>query len=232
VPQTNDKLKKILLTKDQAANTTIAGSAALGTAAISKLVGPHTDFGAKAKARLQREDMQRKSMLREMDKIDADMKARLKQNQAEYDKLNIPKTPQEAKQRNWEETSASRKQFYEADRALETELAKNEGRKPKLSRAPSLNQVQARAARNSIVEPVANAASSAVTSASGSFINSPMAKGVGVAGAMLASQKGAGQSPSVEKAYVDDWNKRTNYGRIQGPTSKAMGVVNVKPGSK
>jgi hypothetical protein len=226
MPQTKEKtgknLKEVLLTTEQAARTASAGSSAQGMVTISKfadMARPRTGVDPKAKDRWQRENM-----LRELDKIDADMKARLKKNAEEYEKLNIPRTPEEAAKRNWEETSASRKQFYEADRALETELAKNEGRKPTYSRAPSMATVQARATRNSVVEPIANAASAAVTSVSNSLINSPMAKGLGVVGAMLASQKGAGQSPSVEKAYVDDWNKKHNTQRKQGPIAKSLGI--------
>lgn len=62
------------------------------------------------------------------------------------------------------------------------------------------------------------------------LLASPTTKGVGLIGAMLASQKGAGERPASENAAVDAWNKRTNYGRIQGSTSKALGVSNVKPG--
>jgi hypothetical protein len=230
VPQTKDNLKKVLLTTEQAAKTASAGSSAQGMVPIRKaadMARPRTGVDPKAKDRWQRENM-----LRELDQIDADMKARRAKHDAEMKKYEYLRDPKQVAQKNYEETSASRKQFYEADRALEKELAKNEGRKPKLSRAPSVNQVQARATRNSVVEPIVNAASAAATGASSGALASGPMKGIGTLGAVIASQKGAGQSPSVEKAHVDDWNKRTNYGRIQGPTSKAMGVVNVKAGSK
>lgn len=222
MPQTKDNLKKVLLTTEQAAKTASAGSSAQGMVPISKfadMARPRTGVDPKAKDRWQRENM-----LRELDKMEAENKARqeeMAKHQKEFEYLHDPK---KLAQKNWEETSASRKQFYDADRALETELAKNEGRKPKYSRAPSMATVQARATRNSIVEPVVDAASAAVTSASNSLINSPAAKGLGIVGAMLASQKGAGQSPSVEKAYIDDWNKKHNYGRKQGPIAKGLGI--------
>ena len=222
MPQTKDNLKKVLLTTDQAAKTASAGSSAQGMVPIGKfadMARPRTGVDPKAKDRWQRENM-----LRELDKMEAENKARqeeMAKHQKEFEYLHDPK---KLAQKNWEETSASRKQFYDADRALETELAKNEGRKPKYSRAPSMATVQARATRNSVVEPIANAASAAVTSVSNSLINSPMAKGLGVVGAMLASQKGAGQSPSVEKAYVDDWNKKHNVQRKQGPIAKGLGI--------
>jgi len=229
-PSTKPNLKKTFLTTENASKTASAGSSAQGMVPIRKfgdMARPKTGVDPKAHDRWQRENM-----LRELDAIDAELKARLKKNQEEYDKLNIPRNAQEAAKRNWEETAASRKQFYEADKALAEEIAKQTGEKPKYSRAPSMATVQARAARNSVVEPVVNAATTAATSASGGMLASPLAKGVGAIGVVAAAQKGAGLPPKQENAAVDEWNKRTNYGRIQGPTSKALGVVNVKPGSK
>jgi len=130
-----------------------------------------------------------------------------------YEHLHDPK---KLAQKNWEDTSASRKQFYDADRALETEIAKNEGRKPKLSRATSLKTVQGRATRNSIVEPVVNAASAAATGATSGALASGPVKGLGTLGAIIASQKGAGMSPRDENNAVAKWNKETNYGRLLG----------------
>lgn len=228
MPQTKDSIKKTILTTSNAAKTASAGSSAQGMVPIGKfadMARPKTGVDPKAHDRWQRENM-----LRELDAIDAELKARLKKNQEEYDKLNIPRNAQEAAKRNWEETAASRKQFYDADKALAEEIAKQTGEKPKYSRAPSMATVQARAARNRVVEPVVDAATTAATSASGGMLASPLAKGAGFIGAMIASQKGAGQAPSPEHAAVDEWNRRTNYGRIQSPTSRAMQVKNVKPG--
>lgn len=88
-------------------------------------------------------------------------------------------------------------------------------------------QIQSKAApKPSVIETAAK------TAAGTGVLASPLAKGVGAIGVVAAAQKGAGLPPKQENAAVDEWNKRTNYGRIQGPTSKALGVVNVKPGSK
>jgi hypothetical protein len=215
MPQTTtNKVKRELLSTEQAARTASAGSSAQGMVNINKYGNqsrPRTGVDPKAKDRWQRENM-----LRELDKMEAENKARqeeMAKHQKEFEYLHDPK---KLARKNFEDTAASRKQFYEADRALETELAKNEGRKPKLSRAPSLNQVQARATRNSIVEPVANAASAAVTGASSGALASGPMKGLGTLGAVIASQKGAGMSPRDENNAVAKWNKETKYGRLLG----------------
>jgi hypothetical protein len=214
MPQTVKNAKKVLLSTDNAAKTASAGSSAQGMVNINKFGNqsrPRTGVDPKAHDRWQRENM-----LRELDQIDAEMKARrakVAEEMKQYEHLHDPK---KLAQKNWEETSASRKQFYEADRALEMELAKNEGRKPKLSRAPSLKTVQGRATRNNIVEPVANAASAAASGAASGALASGPVKGLGTLGAVIASQKGAGMSPRDENNAVAKWNKETNYGRLLG----------------
>lgn len=95
------------------------------------------------------------------------------------------------------------------------------------------NLVQNNRVTNSLTAPKPSAIETAAKTAAGTgVLASPVAKGVGAIGVVAAAQKGAGLPPKQENAAVDEWNKRTNYGRIQGPTSKALGVVNVKPGSK
>lgn len=215
MPQTKkDNVKKALVNTDQAAKTASAGSSAQGMVPIRKAADsakPRTGVDPKAKDRWQRENM-----LRELDKIDADMKARRAQHEAEMKKYDYLRDPKQVAKKNYEETSASRKQFYEAANTLEKDLAKNESRKPKLNRAPSVSQVQARATRNNIVEPVVNAASAAVTGvSSGALASGPM-KGIGALGAVIAAQKGAGMSPRDENNAVAKWNKETNYGRLLG----------------
>jgi hypothetical protein len=214
MPQTVKNAKKVLLSTDNAAKTASAGSSAQGMVNINKFGNqskPRTGVDPKVSDRWQRENM-----LRELDKIDADMKARRAQHDAEMKKYDHLHDPKKLAQKNWEDTSASRKQFYEADRALETELAKNEGRKPKLSRAPSMKTVQGRATRNNIVEPVVNAASAAATGATSGALASGPVKGLATLGAVIASQKGAGMSPRDENNAVAKWNKETNYGRLLG----------------
>jgi hypothetical protein len=214
MPQTVKNAKKVLLSTDNAAKTASAGSSAQGMVNINKFGNqskPRTGVDPKVSDRWQRENM-----LRELDKLDADMKARRAQHDAEMKKYEHLHDPKKLAQKNWEDTSASRKQFYDADRALETEIAKNEGRKPKLSRATSLKTVQGRATRNSIVEPVVNAASAAATGATSGALASGPVKGLGTLGAIIASQKGAGMSPRDENNAVAKWNKETNYGRLLG----------------
>lgn len=55
-------------------------------------------------------------------------------------------------------------------------------------------------------------------------IASGLAKTGGVLGVVALARKAAGEPPKQEKETVDAWNKRTNYGRIQGPISKALGI--------
>lgn len=95
------------------------------------------------------------------------------------------------------------------------------------------NLVQSNRVTNSLTAPKPSAIETAKNTAVGAgVLASPLAKGAGAIGVVAAAQKAAGLSPKEERSAVDEWNKRTNYGRIQGPTSKALGVVNVKPGSK
>jgi hypothetical protein len=57
-------------------------------------------------------------------------------------------------------------------------------------------------------------------------IASGLAKTGGVLGVAALARKAAGEPPKQEEETVNAWNKRTNYGRIQGPISKALGVIN------
>lgn len=124
-------------------------------------------------------------------------------------------------------TAETRQDVFKEANKLEQDLAKNQGRRPVNSRPSTAAQIQSKAApKPSVIETATK------TAVGTGVLASPLAKGVGTVGVVAAAQKAAGLPPKQENAAVDEWNKRTNYGRIQGPTSKALGVVNVKPGSK
>jgi hypothetical protein len=125
-------------------------------------------------------------------------------------------------------TAESRKAVFDEANKLEQDLAKNQGRKPVTNRPSTPAQVQSKATpKPAPASPIETAAKTSVGSG---LLASTGVKALGVAGVWAAAQKGAGLPPKTENSAVDEWNKRTNYGRIQGPTSKALGVKNVKPG--
>ncbi len=111
-------------------------------------------------------------------------------------------------------TAESRKAVFDEANKLEKDLAKNQGRKPVTNRPSTPAQVQSKATpKPAPASPIETAAKATVGAG---MLASPAAKGIGLIGAMVASQKGAGLSPKAENSAVSDWNKRTNYGRLLG----------------
>lgn len=108
-------------------------------------------------------------------------------------------------------TAETRQDVFNEANKLEKDLAKNQGRKPVTSRPSTAAQVQSKGTpKPSMMETAAK------TAAGTGLLASPAAKGLGVAGALIASQKGAGLNKQQEMSAVDAWNKRTNYGRLLG----------------
>jgi hypothetical protein len=112
-------------------------------------------------------------------------------------------------------TAESRKAVFDEANKLEQDLAKNQGRKPVTNRPSTPAQVQSKATPkpSGTPAPIETATKSALGA---SVLASPLAKGALTIGAVAAAQKGAGMKPSQEMAMVNDWNKKTNYGRLLG----------------
>lgn len=114
------------------------------------------------------------------------------------DYLNVPRTDA-----YYEEINPLRK-FKLDSETLQKDLVRNN----KLTGSTKSPKSEA-----SKPSPMETAGKAAVGS---SMLASPAAKGLGTVGALLASQKAAGQSRKDEQSAVDNWNSKTNYGRLLG----------------
>jgi hypothetical protein len=128
------------------------------------------------------------------------------------DLRNIPRT-----EAYYEEINPFREVKLNSDTVYKDYVRNNQATdllKPKTSKPSKPAQVQSKATpKPAPASPIETAAK---TSVGAGMLASPAAKGVGLIGAMIASQKSAGLSPKAENSAVSDWNKRTNYGRLLG----------------